>query len=265
MPVNIIVCVKQVMDPETPMSAFRIDAEAKQVVPLQGIPPVVNGFDENAMEAALRIKESAGGKVTVVSVGSAFVMEVIKKPLSMGADDLVLLQDNAFHELDAFSTVRSLVAGIKKVGEYDLILCGRQASDYDQAHVPHGIAEMLGMPIISMAAGVQVSDSTVRVERKLSDGYEVLEASLPAVVTVSNELTPIRYPTLRGIMQASRKQPTVWTAADVGLDSSALQGGLELQDLFIPVSEKVCEFIEGEDEEDAGRKLALRLREAKLI
>ena len=265
MPVNIIVCVKQVMDPETPTSAFRIDSAAKRVVPAQGIPPVVNGFDENAIEAALRIKENVGGTITVLSMGNSFVMDVIKKPLAMGSDELVLLQDEAFEGLGAFPTVASLVAGIKKIGEYDLILCGRQASDYDQAHVPHGIAEMLGLALISMAADVQVRDGTVRVERKLPDGYEVLEASLPAVVSVSNELSPVRFPALRGIMQAARKQPTVWSAADAGIESSTLQGGVVVQDLFIPVSDQVCEYIEGEDEEDAGRKLALRLREAKII
>ncbi|MSQ41132.1 MAG: electron transfer flavoprotein beta subunit/FixA family protein [Dehalococcoidia bacterium] len=266
MPINIIVCAKQVMDPETPVSAFKVDREAKRVVPATGIPPVVNGFDENAVEAALRLKEKAGGgKITILSLGKSFVNDVIKKPLAMGGDELVLLQEDAFEGLDAFTTVQALVAAIKKIGQYDLILCGRQASDYDQAHVPHGIGEMLGLPVISMAANLEVKDGAIHVERKLPDGYEVLEAPMPAVVSVSNELTPVRLPNLRGIMAASRKQPTVWKAADVGLEASALRSGLELLDLFIPVSEKVCEFIDGENDEDKGRKLALRLREAKLI
>ena len=104
--------------------------------PPPNVPPVVNGFDENAVEAALRIKEAVGGTVTVVSVGPAFVMDVVKKPLSMGCDELVLLQDDAFGALDAYATVEVLLAGIRKVGEFDLVLCGRQASDYDQATVP---------------------------------------------------------------------------------------------------------------------------------
>jgi electron transfer flavoprotein beta subunit len=265
-PVNIIVCAKQVMDPETPVAAFKVDREAKRVVPVPGVPPVVNGFDLNAMEAALRLKEKAGGgKITILSVGKSFANDVIRKPLAMGGDELVLLEEDAFDGLDAFATVKALVAAIKKIGQYDLILCGRQASDHDQALVPHGIGEMLGIPVISMAANVEVHDRTVRVERKLPDGYEVLEAPLPAVVSVSNELAPVRLPNLRGIIQASHKQPTVWKAADVGLEAVALRSGLELQDLFIPVSEKVCEFIEGENDEDKGRKLALRLREAQLI
>ncbi len=265
MPVNIIVCVKQVMDPETPASAFRIDSDAKRVVPAPGIPPVVNGFDENAVEAALRIKDSVGGSVTVVSLGNNFVMDVMKKPLSMGADEMILIQDEAAEGLDAFGTAYALSEAIKGVGEYDLILCGRQASDWDNAHVPLGIAELLGLPCVTLAQKVEVADSGLVVHRTLSDGYEVFEAPMPAVVTVSNELGEPRYPTLRGIMAASRKTPTTRTLADLGLDSSKLSVRLELLEIYVPASDTEVEIVEGEDEADAGRKLALRLREEKII
>ena len=266
MPINIIVCVKQVMDPETPASAFNIDADAKRVVPAPGIPPVVNGFDENAVEAALRLKDNgAVGKITVISMGSGFVMDVMKKPLSMGADELVLIDEEGLNDLDAFGTASVLTEAIRKVGEYDLVLCGRQASDWDQAHVPLGIAEMLGLPCVTLAQGIEVTDDGIVVQRALTDGYEVVEAPLPALVTVSNELGEPRYPTLRGIMQASRKQPTNWSTADVGLDAGALEPKLTLTELYIPVSDNQVEVIEGEDEADAGRNLALRLREERLI
>ena len=266
MAINIIVCVKQVMDPETPASAFNIDSDAKKVVPAPGIPPVVNGFDENAVEAALRLKDNGdAAKITVISIGSGFVMDVMKKPLSMGADELVLIDDEALDDLDAFATATVLTEAIKKVGEYDLVLCGRQASDWDQAHVPLGIAEMLGLPCITLAQSIEVVDDGLIVQRALTDGYEVVEAPMPALVTVTNELGEPRYPTLRGIMQASRKQPTNWSTADVGLDASALEPKLTLTDLYIPVSDNQVEVIEGEDDADAGRKLALRLREERLI
>ena len=265
MAVNIIVCVKQVMDPETPASAFRIDSDAKKVVPAPGIPPVVNGFDENAVEAALRIKDSVGGNITILSLGNNFVMDVMKKPLSMGADQMTLIQDEAVENLDAYATAYALSEAIKQAGEFDLILCGRQASDWDNAHVPLGIAEMLGLPCITLAQKVEVADSSLTVHRTLSDGYEVVEATLPAVVTVSNELGEPRYPTLRGIMSASRKTPTTMTAADLGLDATKLAARLKLIELYVPVSDKQVEIIEGDDEADAGRKLALRLREEKLI
>ncbi len=265
MPVNIIVCAKQVVDPETPASAFKIASEAKRVIPAAGIPPVVNGFDENAVEAALRIRDSVGANITIVSVGNNFVMDVMKKPLSMGADQLVLVQDQVLEDLDPFATAHALTEAIRKVGEFDLILCGRQASDWDNAQVPLGIAEMLGLPCITLAQKVEVGDNGVVVERTVTDGYEVIEAQLPALVTVSNELGEPRYPTLRGIMAASRKTPTIWTAEDLGLDSDKLSPRIQMTDLFIPVSSRQVEFIEGEDEADAGRKLALRLRAEKLI
>jgi electron transfer flavoprotein beta subunit len=265
MPVSMIVCVKQVMDPETPASAFKIDPETRRVVQAPGVPPVVNGFDENAVEAALRIKETVGGTITVLSVGHGFVMDVMKKPVSMGADELVLVDDPAVADLDASATAYALSEAIKKVGLPDLLLSGRQASDWDNAHVPLGLAELLDMPCVTVAQKVEVRESRVVVERVMPDGYEVVEAELPAVVTITNELGQPRYPTLRGIMGASRKTPTVWTAAELGLEASRLAPKVLITNLFVPVAQRQVELIEGENEADAGRRLALRLREDKLI
>ncbi|MBM3945722.1 MAG: electron transfer flavoprotein subunit beta/FixA family protein, partial [SAR202 cluster bacterium] len=208
---NVLVCVKQVIDPETPLSAFKIDAANKRVQPAPGIPPVVNGFDENAVEAALRLKDGFGAKVTVLSAGEAFVMDVMKKPLSMGADTLVLVQDAAFRDLDSFATAHVLAAAVRKLGTFDLILCGRQASDWDNAQVPLGLAEMLGLPCVTLAQKLERAAGGMVVERALTDGYEVVETPLPAVVTVSNEFGEPRYPTLRGIMAAGKKTPTYMT------------------------------------------------------
>ena len=266
MPVNIAVLAKQVVDPEMPMAAFRIDADAKAVVPPPNIPPVVNGFDENAVEAALQIKDSQEAAITVISTGTSFALDVMKKPLSMGADELVLLQDDAFqNSIDSFFTAQLLAAAIRKLGGFDLIICGRQASDWDNAQVPLGVAEILGLSCVSLGKKVEVNDSHVTVERVTPDGYEVIEAPLPALVTVSNELGQPRYPTLRGIMTATRKRPTIWSSEDLEMDTAQLQPRVTLQDLFVPVRDQQCEIIEGEDDADAGRQLALKLREAKLI
>ena len=266
MPLNIVVLAKQVIDPEMPASAFQIDRENKRVVTPANIPPVVNGFDENAVEAALLIKDSQEASITVVSMGKGFSMDVMKKPLSMGADELVLLQGDEFENLvDSFFTAHVLAAAIKKLGEFDLIICGRQASDWDNAQVPLGVAELLGVPCITIGKKVQVGDGKVTVERIVPEGYEVIEGQLPALVTVSNELGQPRYPTLRRIMAATRKKPTIWSFEDLGADSSQFTSKVNLVDLFVPVVEKQCEFIEGDNEEEAGRNLALKLREAKLI
>ncbi|MBI4220186.1 MAG: electron transfer flavoprotein subunit beta, partial [Chloroflexi bacterium] len=130
MPPRIAVCIKQVPDPDAPASTFKVDETARKFVPPPGIPPVVNGFDLHATEAALRIKDAhAGGvEIAVISAGPSFVMEVIKKPLSMGGDNLILVEDPALAEVDAHGTVSVLAAALKKAGPFDLILCGRQAS-----------------------------------------------------------------------------------------------------------------------------------------
>ena len=230
------------------------------------IPPVVNGFDENAVEAALQIKQAQGATITVISMGRIFSMDVMKKPLSMGADELILLQDDSFLNLiDSYLTAQVLAAAVRKLGEFDLIICGRQASDWDNAQVPLGVAELLDISCVTIGKKVEVGDGKVIVERIVPEGYEVVEASLPALVTVSNELGQPRYPTLRGIMAATRKKPTIWSAEDLGIDPSQIKPSLTLVDLFVPVSEKICEIIEGDSDEEAGRNLALKLREAKLI
>ena len=265
MPVDIVVCVKQVLDPEIPASAFRMDADANRAIGAPGVPPVINGFDENAVEAALRIKDAVGGKITVLSVGSRFETDVMKKPLSMGADELVLVQDEALSDLDSFGTAYALSRAIDRIARFDLVLCGRQASDWDNAQVPLGLAEMLELACVTIAQKVEVVDDGVVVQRALTDGYEVVEAPMPALVTVSNELGEPRYATLRGIMAAGRKTPTVWSAEDLGLEEGKLAPRVQVTGLFVPEVDRKCEFIEGEDEADAGRMLALRLREDGLI
>lgn len=266
MALKIVVLAKQVMDPEMPMSAFNVDRDARRVVTPPNIPPIVNGFDENAVEAALRIKDSQEAAITVISMGNSFALEVMKKPLSMGADNLVLLQDDAFENtMDSLAVARVLAEAVKKVGEFDLIICGRQASDWDNAQVPLAVAELLDLACVTIGKKVEVGDGKITVERQVEDGVEIVETSAPAVVTVSNELGQPRYPTLRGIMAATRKQPTIWSAQDLGLDSATSESNLELLDLYVPTSEAECEMVQGEDEEDSGRLLALKLREDKLI
>ena len=272
MTLRIAVCAKQVPDPETPPSAFKVDEEAMRVVPTAAAPPVINGFDMQAVEAALRIRDSASdGEVetTVLSAGADFSMDAMKKALAVGADRLVLVDDPAAQDLDGTATARVLVAALERTGPFDLVLCGRQASDWDRAYVPLAIAELLGVPCVSFARSVEwrkgEDGGWIRVERALVDGYQVVEAPLPAVVSVSNELGEPRFPTLRGIMAAAKKAPATLSLADLGVEPDGLPRGLVLRRLYVPEGERRCEVVEGEDEADAGRKLAFRLREAELI
>jgi len=265
---NMIVCVKQVIDPEAPPASFKIDASSNQVVPPPGIPPVISPFDEQAVEAALRIKDAQGGKITTISLGINLLRDVVKKPLSMGADELVLLEDEAFIDGDSWSTAYALAKAIEKIGEYDIIFCGRQAADWDAGQVGSGIAEILGLPSVTLARKVEVSDGKARVERVAADGYQVVEVSLPALITVSNELGEPRYATIKGIMAAKRKEPIIWKPADIGVEPSKIGASgrrTKMLKLFQPVREGACEIVEGESPEEAAVNLAQRLREAKLL
>jgi len=266
--VNMVVCVKQVIDPEAPPASFKIDPSANKVVSPPGVSPVISPFDEQAVEAALRIKDAQGGKITILSLGTNLLREVVKKPLSMGADELILLEDDAFAEGDSWSTAYVLAMAIKKISDYDLIFCGRQAADWDAGQVGSGIAEILGLPSITVAQKIDVTDGKAKVERVTADGYEIVEVSLPALITVSNELGEPRYPTIRGIMAAKKKEPVIWKPADIGVDVSqtgAAGRRTKLLKLFQPVHKGKCEIIEGESPEEAGANLALKLREAKVL
>jgi electron transfer flavoprotein beta subunit len=265
---NIIVCCKQVLDPEAPPSSFKIDAASNKVISPPGIPPVVSPFDEQAVEAALRIKDKSGGKITVLSLGNDLLRDVIKKPLSMGADELILLEDEAFEGGDSWSTAYALAMAIKKIGEYDLIFCGRQAADWDTGQVGSGIAEILDIPSITVAKKVEIADGKVRVERVVADGFEVIEVMLPALITVSNELGEPRYATLKGIMAAAKKQPIIWKPADIGIDPTQVGASgrrVKLVKLFQPVREAKCEIVGGDSPAEIGANLALKLRGAKVI
>ncbi len=264
--VRIVVLAKQVPDPETPPSQFKIDESTNSVIPPNGVPPVVNGFDLNAVEAALLLRDAgAEVEITVLSVGSDFVMDAMKKPLAMGADRLVLVDDSRLDNIDSAATVKVLAAAIEKDGHYDLILGGRQASDWDQAHVTLGLAEVLGLPLVSLVQKLELNGDSVSLQRVIPDGYQTITAPVPSVLTITNELGEPRYPNLRGIMQASRKKAETFSLADIGLSSDDLAPKLELKNLYIPESNKHVELIQGEDEADSGKKLALRLREEKLI
>jgi electron transfer flavoprotein beta subunit len=265
---NMIVCCKQIIDPEAPPSSFKIDAANNKVIPPPNVPLVISPFDANAVEAALKIKDKQGGKITILSMGSNLDIKVAKSPLSMGADELILLDDKSFEGGDSWTTASALAKAIQKIGQFDIIFCGRQAADWDAGQVGSGIAQFLGLPIVTLAKKIEVSEGKARIERVVADGYQVVEVTFPAVITVSNEIGEPRIAKLQGIMAAGKKQPIVWKPADIGMDASMLGDDgrkAKLLKLFQPVREGKCEIIQGETAAEAAEKLAEKLREVKLI
>lgn len=267
---RVVVCIKQVVDPLTPATALVLDRDGKKILGPPNTPPVINGFDEQALEAALRLKDGWDGgaedesEVVALSAGGHFALDVVKRALAAGADELVLVQDGALDTWDPHFVARVLAAAIQHLGEVDLVLCGRQASDWDNAQVPLMLAEMLGWPCLTLARRVEVDGSRVRVERVLSDGFQEMEGDLPAVVTVTSELGELRYPTARARLQAARRQPRFLTLQDLGVETEA-PPAVDILDLILPMEERDCQFVPGADGAEAGRHLAEVLAATGLI
>jgi electron transfer flavoprotein beta subunit len=261
---KIVVTVKQVPDPDIPPTHFKVDEGARKVVPPAGVAPVMNGYDGNALEAALRLKEKHGGSVTVLTVGGAEARDTLKRAIAMGADGAIHVNDPALADADSAVTASVLAAAIRKIGEFDLIISGRQASDTDAGQVPLGVAEILDLPSVAPVVSIEPTGSGLKVHRMVEDGYQVVEVGLPALLAVSSEIGEPRYPPLRGIMAAGRAQIPVWTAADLGVD---VEGGRRatLRRLYVEQREARVDLIEADTPEEAGVELANRLREAKLI
>lgn len=260
---TIIVCLKQVPDPEGPPSAFEVDSEAKKVTPV-GIPPVINPFDENALEAALQLKDNYGGKVIAISMGEKLAKPVLRKALSVGADELILLEDERFEELNSYSTAYVLSAAIKKIGEYDLVLAGRQAGDWDFGQTGLIIAEFLQIPGINLAKKLGVEDGKVIAEKLKRNGYEIVRASMPALITISSQIGDLRMASLKAIKDAREKPLTVWGITELEADPQRLEIR-KIYRLFAPSRERRCTFIEGQALQEKGEKLALKLQEDKVI
>ena len=262
----IVVCIKYIPDPEAAFSMFRIDEQAQKVIPASGLKHVVSPFDEQAVEAALRIREAhPGTRITVLTLGDEISRNALKHGLAMGADDGALLSDAAFDAGDSYTTAQALTAAIKKLGAVDLVLTGRQAADWDAGVVGAGVGELLCVPVLSFAMSVSITDSNVRVERLLDDGSEIVEATLPAVVTVSNEIGAPRAPSLRETMRAARKPVVKWSATDLSLQTADFSPRRVRERVFAPVKESCCELLQGATPEEQGAKLALRLREARVL
>jgi electron transfer flavoprotein beta subunit len=261
---DIVVTVKQVPDPDIPPSHFKVDEAARKVVPPQGVAPVMNGYDANALEAALQLREQHGGKVTVVTLGPDSARDTLKRAIAMGADAAVHISDPALADPDSVLTSRVLAAAIRKLGHADLVLSGRQASDTDGGQVHLEVAERLDLPVVSPVQKIEeVTPDSMTVQRIVEDGYQRVRVGLPALLGVSSELNEPRYPPLRGIMAAGRAQIPVWTAAELGVDPD--QKSVEVRRLYVEARDAHVELIEADSPAEAGALLADTLREARLV
>ncbi len=260
---EIIVCVKQVPD----TTEVKIDPQTNTLI-RQGVPSIVNPFDKNALEEALKLKEKHGGQVTVISMGPPQAAEALKECIAMGADEAVLLSDRAFGGADTLATSRTLAAGIKKLGNFDVILCGKQAIDGDTAQVGPELAEHLAISQLTYVSKLDITDGVVRVEREHEEGYEVIETTLPVLISVVKSINEPRYASIKGRMKANRKEVPVWTAADVdvNLDEIGLRGSpTQVRRIFTPQQRVQGEIIQEDTARAAVTRLLTKLNQAKII
>jgi len=258
--VNIVVCVKQVPDTwaEKKLNSDGTEDRAS-------VDSVMNEIDEYAVEEALRIKEASGGEVTVLTMGPDKATETIRKALSMGADKAVHINDEGLHGSCAVQTSLTLATALGKL-EWDLVLLGSEATDSRLSIMAPLLSERLGAPQLSLARKVTVDGSTVTIERQTENGYDVVTAPTPAVVSVVEKINEPRYPSFKGIMAAKKKPLETWALSDLGVD--AAQVGLatatsHVEDFAARPPKAKGEVVK--DEGDGGAKIAAFLVSQKLI
>ena len=244
---NMVVCIKQVPD----TAEVRINPETNTLI-RDGVPSIINPYDVHAIEAALQIREKEGGKVTALTMGPPQAEVALREALSMGVDAAVLLTDRAFAGSDTWATAYTLSKAIQLLGA-DIILCGKQAIDGDTAQVGPEIAEFLDIPHISYIRKIdEAGNGRIVAQRLMDDGFDVVESSLPALLTVVRELNVPRLPSLKGKMAAKKAAIRKLTAADIGAEENSL--GLrgsptQVKNIFAPESRKDRKMLEGTAEE----------------
>ncbi len=255
---KIIAFVKQVPD-----SAATVVVEDGKIS-WGDAPLVINPWDEYAVEAALQQKEAHGGTVTAISMGDESAKEALKHALAMGCDEAILISDPALANVDTRATAEVLAAAVRKVGEVDMIFFGRQAIDGDAGITPAQTARILGLPMLSLAASITVEGDTVKVERGIEEGRQIVSARLPAVFSIVKDFGEPRYPSFMGIRKASRAQIPVWSLADLGIEApKAVVSWPEIMNP--PKREVTCEFIEGDSPEEIAEKLADKILAEKVL
>jgi electron transfer flavoprotein beta subunit len=242
---NIIVCIKQV--PET--TEVRINPETNTLI-REGVKSIINPFDMYAIEEGVRLKEKFGGKVTVLSMGPPQAEAALREAISMGADEGVLVGDRAFAGSDTWATSYTLSGAIKRLGAFDLIICGKQASDGDTAQVGPGISTHLDIPQVTYVKKVEeATEKSMRVERMMEEGYEIIETPLPALITVVKEINEPRIPSLKGMMRAKAAKIIAYSQKDLNLDPQSI--GLcgsptQVVKIFTPPQRTGGQMLQGE-------------------
>ena len=245
---NIVVCIKQV--PGT--TEIKIDPDTNTLV-REGVESIINPFDTYALEEGVRLKERCGGKLTVLTMGPPQAEQALRETISLGADEAVLVSDRVFAGSDTWATSYVLSRAIATLADYDVIVCGRQTLDGDTGQVGPGLSEMLGIPFVAYVSKIEeISDGYMRVQRMVEEGYEVIEMSLPAVITVVKGINVPRLPSLRGKAKSKSAEIPTWSAEDIGVDpdKSGIPGSpTRVVKIFFPQRTRKSEMLQGSSQE----------------
>lgn len=251
---QIVVCIKQVPD----TAEVRINPETNTLI-REGVPSIINPYDVHAIEAALQIREKTGGKVIVITMGPPQAEEALREAIAMGADDVRLISDRMFAGSDTWATSYTLFKAIQKIGA-DIILCGKQAIDGDTAQVGPNIAEYLNIPHIAYIKKIEdVTGTSMRVQRLMDDGYDVIETPLPVLLTVVKELNVPRLPSLKGKMAAKKAVIPRMTAQDIEAEEQnvGLKGSpTQVKNIFAPQAKGDRKVLEGSLEQQVDTLVA---------
>ncbi len=260
---NIVVCLKQVPG----ITKVEINPQTNTLV-RQGIKSITNPLDTYALEEGIRIKEQYGSKVIAISMGPPQAEEMLREAISLGADEAILLSDSAFAGADTLSTSYTLAGAIKKIQEYDLIICGRQTVDGDTGQAGPELAEMLGVPFVAYVSNIEeISPGYAKVQRMIEEGHEFVGVPLPAVISVVKEINVPRLPSLRGLIKAKSAVIPVWGASELGVDKASVGlagSATRVVKIFFPQRVNHGEIFQGELVSQVNC-LVEKLRETKVI
>ncbi len=261
---KIAVCIKQVPDAST----VRFDKEKGTLV-REGVESVINPFDYNAIEAGLALKDQVGGEVSVLTMGPPQAQDAIREAISLGVDNGIVVSDRAFAGADTLATTYTLAKAINKLGEFDLVICGKQAVDGDTAQVGPGLAVRLGIPCVTCVDELEVLEDgrKLRLKRMCEQGYDIVEVELPALITVLASLNTPRVPSLKGKMRAKKTDIPMLSAEDIGAETSkvGLAGSpTQVATTTVPTFDAKREMLEGEPEEQVDALIG-KLKEAGIL
>jgi len=255
--VRILVCVKQALD----VSQLKVDPATRRLITVDA-PKKISDFDKNALEEAVRLREKLGGEVVTLTVGSEDAKTTVREALAIGADRAYVVSDPSFEGSDTLATSYILAEAVKKLGQFNLILCGEASVDSFSAQIGLRLAERLSIPLVSYVKKLSLEGDVVTVERTLEDSHETVKVKTPALLTVTKELNEPRIPSLMSIMKASKKEVILWKAADLGVSNDKVGekgSALKITSVLAPRMERKKIVIKGETPAETAEKLAKAL------